>query len=127
MDKFFVDNKGDVTEFSGENERRMHVRFPVNLSVRYYEDVTEPSADFILNISMGGVFIMTERPLAKGARISMDFEIPPKIRYLGRFQGEVVGVNTDNPAYPKGMFVKFVNAGEKELKRLEDFLEGHRH
>jgi len=127
LDKFFVDKNGDVIEFTSDKDRRTHVRFPVNLSVRYCDETSEPCADFIMNISMGGVFIQSETPKPVGCRIRMDFEIPPKIRYLGRFNGEVVAVNADDPKYPKGMFVKFVDAGDEELKMLEDFLEGHRH
>lgn len=117
-----------MVDSTGENKkRRKHVRFPINLSVRYYENAAEPCDDFILNISMGGVYIKSESPLKEGAKISMDFEIPPKIRYLGKFEGEVVAINSDDPRYPKGMFVKFINAGAEQLKRLEDFLESHRH
>lgn len=126
MDKVFVDRGGDVEEYGGQ-ERRKHVRFPVCLAVKYGEDVAMTCADFILSISKGGVFIRTQRPLEKGARITMHFYIPPEEKLLGEFEGEVVGVNAGDPRYPQGMNVKFINCTEAGLKALEDFLEEKKH
>lgn len=124
MDKYFVDTKGDVIEYDGP-DRRKHVRFPVCLSVNY-SGFGEQCVDFILNISRGGVFIKTDSPLEPGSRTSMQFNIPPKIRFLGRYEGEVVRTS-DEPGRPKGMFIRFINVTGEELDRLEDFLEGNRH
>jgi Tfp pilus assembly protein PilZ len=127
MGKFFLDKGGDVEEYTGDQEQRKHLRFPVCLAVNYHENPTQPCSDFILSISMGGVFIRTDRPFKTGSKIKMQFSIPPHIKELGEFDGKVVNVNTDNPNHPIGIFVKFINCSERELTRLEDYLEGRKH
>lgn len=124
-DKLFVDKGGEIDEFAGKE--RKHVRFPVCLAVKYGEDVPEACADFILNISKGGVFIKTDRPLKNGSKITMHFYIPPEEKLLGEFEGEVVGLSPGIPPLPGGMHVKFVNCSEEDMKRLEDFLEEKKH
>ncbi len=130
MGKFFLDKGGDVEEYTGDKDRRKHVRFPVCLAVDYHEDPTQPCSDFILSISMGGLFIRTDKPFIPGSQIKMRFNIPPHIKEIGEFDGKVVNVNTDDPDdpdHPRGIFVKFINCSEGELRRLEDYLEGKKH
>ncbi len=97
------------------------------LAVKYGDTVQGGCVDFILNISKGGCFIVTDSPLKKGSKIIMHFYIPPDRKLLGEFQGEVVAVNIDNPLYPKGMHIKFIHCSEETLKRLEEYLEEKRH
>jgi uncharacterized protein (TIGR02266 family) len=128
MGKFFLDKHCDVEERTvGDKDQRKHVRFPVCLAVDYCEDPTQPCSDFILSISMGGLFIRTDTPLDIGSKIKMQFSIPPHVKELGEFDGKVVNMNTDNPNHPRGIFVKFINCSKKELQRLEDYLEGKKH
>lgn len=120
-DKCFVDNHGEMVEYEGsDSEARSHVRFPVQLAVRYGEDVPYVYQDFILNISKGGVFIMTGQPLQEGTIIIMHFFIPPHEKLLGEFNGEVVAVDQ------KGMHVEFFDVSDESMKRLEGYLEGNR-
>lgn len=125
MDKLFLDRHGEIVEWDGK-DRREKVRFPVCLSVECRGYLNESCADFIMNISRSGVFIMTDRPLDKGAKLKLRFYIPPKEKALSEFEGVVVGVNT-NPGYPRGMHIKITGCNPEGLKRLEDFLEGRRH
>lgn len=124
-DKVYVKKGEDAEEYSPE--RRRHVRFPFCLAVKYGRDVPDACYDFTLNISKGGVFIKSNSPLPKGAKIIMHFYIPPENKLLGEFKGKVVRVNADNPAYPTGMHVQFTGHADKDLKRLEDYLEENRH
>ncbi len=125
MDKFFLDKDGKVVEFSDEN-RRKNIRFPVCLSVSYGDKNPLLCADFILNISKGGIYIMTENPLKKGAAVKMDFYIPPDNKLLGTYDGIVVRSNAEDTTYPTGMHVEFKNLGPDGLKAIEDFLEEKR-
>lgn len=130
VDKLIVDRHGDADEIGGEDgdeERRRHVRFPLCLAVKYGIDVPESCADFILNLSRGGVFIKTSSPVPRGERLTMHFYIPPHEKLLGEFTGEVVAVNSSDPAYPLGMHVKFVDCDPEEMKKLEEYLEEKRH
>lgn len=125
--KFFVGTRGGVTAYAGVGDRRSHQRFSVCFKVRYYEKPTEVYNNFILNISMGGLFIETDRLLPVGSRLKMLFSIPPKIKELGEYDGEVVKVNADGRSHPRGLFIKFVGCTDENLARLEGFLEGERH
>lgn len=118
-DKLFIDRGGE--------DRRRHVRFPVRLTVRCGEGAPRDYEDFILNISRGGVFIQSGRPFETGTRLVMHFYIPPEEKLLAEFRGEVVGVSPGGPGRPLGMHVRFLEVSEKDLKRLEDFLEERRH
>lgn len=126
MDKLYFDSHGKVIEWEGQEQRR-EGRFPVCLSVVYHGHATEACADFILNISKNGVFILTKDPLPIGTGLTLRFSIPPEEKGLSEFEGIVAGVNTDNPRFPKGMHVKFVACLPEDLKRLDDFLEGKKH
>lgn len=130
-DKIIVDRAGEADEYVGKKDRRRHVRYPVCLAVRFGDDAHDPSqpdtcADFILNISKGGVFIMTDAPYPIGSKMALHFYIPPDEKTLAEFHGAVVGVNTANNDYPKGMFVKFTDATPESLSLLEDYLEERR-
>ena len=126
QDKFFVDNDGKMVEVEGAlREKRTDVRFPVNLAVRYGEDEPQVYQDFVLNISKGGVYIITDRLLPEGSIIIMHLFIPPHEKLLAEFRGEVVGVN-QSELYPQGMHIEFFDVEEANMQRLEDFLEGKR-
>ncbi|MBI1913107.1 MAG: PilZ domain-containing protein [Deltaproteobacteria bacterium] len=125
MDKLFVDKGGEVQEFEGRDKRKQ-VRFPVCLSIKYTGKEFAACPDFILNINKADIFILLEDPLDKGAELTLVFEIPEE-KVLCRLEGEVVGVNTNDPEYPKGMQVRFRNHLAEDLQRLEDYLEGKKH
>jgi len=125
-DKFFVDNDGKMVEVGGTfQEKRTDIRFPVNLAVRYGEGDPKVYENFVLNISKGGVYIITEQPLPKGAIIVMHFFVPPQQKLLAEFAGEVVGIN-QSELYPPGMHVEFFDVRPESVSRLEGFLEGKR-
>jgi hypothetical protein len=122
--KYFIDLNGAVTEYKG-GEHSKDVRFPVCLVVNYFTGVRKECADFVLNISKCGIFIGTEDTLPIGSRIRMCFHIPPDVKLLGEFDGEVIKVNNSND--PRGMFIRFVDCSNRELDRLEGFLDENRH
>jgi len=125
-DKLFVDSNGEMTGYGGQDrEKRSDIRFPVNLAVQYGEDIPHIYRDFVLNISKGGVYIVTDSPLQKHSIIIMHFYIPPHEKLLGEFKGEVVAVNQTD-SYPRGMHVEFFDVSAENMQRLEGFLEGKR-
>ncbi len=125
MDRFFIDRGGKVEEYAGKKEKR-NVGFPVCLYLKYGEDQTVTCYDFILNMSMSGIFIKTDANISPGSRVFMRFYIPPGEKILGEFSGEVVNVNRDG-SYPRGVSLKFIDYEPGDLQKFEDFLEGKRH
>lgn len=124
-EKLYIDHHGEVSGAFDGSERRAHVRFPVNLAVRYGDSIPLIYEDFVLNLSKGGVYIITDHPLPPGSIITMHFFIPPEQKLLGEFNGEVVQAKRA-PGYPDGMHVAFFDLGSEELNRLEAYLEEKR-
>lgn len=113
-----------MVEIEGSlRERRSDIRFPVSLAVRYGLDEPQVYQDFVLNVSKGGVYIVTDETLPEGSIIIMHFFIPPHQKLLAEFRGEVIAVNQTD-LYPRGMHVEFFDVPEADMQQLEDFLEG---
>ena len=127
MDKFLLDRGTEVREYTGSTNTHKRIRFPTCLEVEYYKGRQRRCCDFTLCLSVGGLFINSEEPCKVGDRIQMIFCIPPHIKSLGEFDGEIMNVSVDDPNYPRGIFVKFINCGEKELDKLEDLIEERAH
>ena len=127
MGKFLLNRNTETEEYAGPANRRLHIRFPICLEVKYHKDPKRPCRDFTLSIGMGGLFIRTEEEFKAGERIKMVLCIPPRIKALGEFDGEIVNVNTDNPNHPRGIFVKLIHCDERELLKLEDLIEERVH
>lgn len=73
-------------DYEGE-ERRHHVRHPTHIRVV----VNDHAAGIAMDVSLGGVFIATPRPLPVGSEISLELEIPER-RELAEIRGRVVRV-----------------------------------
>ncbi|MGR3303374.1 MAG: PilZ domain-containing protein [Candidatus Scalindua sp.] len=127
IDRYFVCSEGEVDEYSADKERCRHVRFPVSIAIKHGEGMCYVFQDFVLNISKGSVFIKTDNEIPKGFRIAMHFYIPPEVKLIGEFEGEVVEADLNDLNYTGGFYVKFIDHSDDELKRLEEFLEEKRH
>lgn len=122
QDKLFIDRNKVVDETVSTGERRRHVRFPVQLAVRYAEEAPIIYDSFILNASKGGVFILSNDPLPRGSIINMHFFIPPDEKLLGEFHGEVINTN-ESSRYPHGMHVKFFGYSDADMDRFTAYME----
>lgn len=127
MEMIFVDKGDSIDEYTGERERRKHVRFPVRLALKYADSLPEEHSDFVLNLSEGGVFIETQQPLPPGSEVVMHFYIPPESMLLGEFSGCVKWVNTQDNSKPFGMGIVFTHCTEEAKQRLIQYLEETAH
>ena len=103
-------------------DRRVHERVPVDLEVDYRASDTFLFA-YITDISAMGIFVRTETPEPKGARINMRFRVAGG--ELMELEGVVVWVNPvvadDVEGRNPGMGVEFMNfsaAQREEMLRL---------
>ncbi len=103
------------------------MRFPVFVAIKYGERMCYAFQDFVLNISKGSVFIKTDKQIPEGSGIMLHFYIPPEVKLIGEFTGKVVEANLDDLNYSEGLYVKFIDHSDDELRRLEEFLEERRH
>jgi hypothetical protein len=128
MGNIFVDRGGEVYKFVSENDRPVHVRFPVKLAVKIEEEFPEffYYSDFVLNLNKGEVFIITDSPIPKGSLLIMHFYIPPEEKLLGEFEGKVTGINHDNN-YPQGIFVEFKGSFGNDMIIFTDYMDEKTH
>jgi Tfp pilus assembly protein PilZ len=127
-DKLLLGRCCEVVEVWGGSERRKHIRFPVCLSVRYGDRVQNDGADFVLNISKGGLFIRTESLLPVGSSLNVLLYIPPHGKHLGEFKGKVIRVSEGcSPDCPMGIHIEFTDCTPEAKKSLSDYLEEKHH
>lgn len=102
------------------NDRREMGRAPIELKVEY-KRVNTFFADYTKNISRGGTFISTTRPLAVGTGFIFSLTVPGMNEPL-RLQGKVIWTNpveNATPANPPGMGIEFQYASLDERREKE--------
>ena len=104
-----------------ETPRRGAPRAPIELKVEY-QRVNSFFADYTRNISKGGTFIRTERPLAIGTAFLFKLTVPGLERALelnGKVQWTVQPGGSDDA----GMGIGFVYETEADRQRIETVVE----
>ena len=109
------------------DDRRGDPRQPIELKVEY-KRLNAFFADYTKNISRGGTFIQTRRPLPVGTEFLFLLYVPTLDRPL-EIRGQVkwiVEPGRDTPATdgaPLGMGIRFVYATEEERRQVEHLVE----
>lgn len=104
---------GDTTE-----RRRQH-RLPMQIQVQY-ATVDEFMADWTANISIGGMYIQTQTPLAVGTRFRLQFTLPGIARPFDCVaQVRWTVPPTDGKRIP-GMGVRFDGISEADWRRVRE-------
>lgn len=107
-----------------EDDRRSEGRAPIELSVEY-KRVNTFFADYTRNISKGGSFIRTDRPLELGTEFVFALRIhglEEPLRLRGKVQWAVLPEDA-SPASPAGMGIEFLYANDEERKQTETVVE----
>lgn len=111
---------------SDGEEKRDHARTPIELKVEY-KKMNTFFADYTKNISKGGTFIKTDRPLPVGTEFLFKLSLP-KRDHPFELKGAVIWTNQpsdiqqpDNPNM--GMGIRFIFASSDERARFEDEVE----
>ncbi len=100
-------------------EGREHARAPIELKVDY-KRLNSFFADYTKNISKGGTFIKTKRPLPLGTRFLFRLTVPGQKEPF-ELNGEVVHASLDGDA--AGMGIRFVWSDDAERRRFESVVE----
>jgi len=109
---------------SDGSERRREPRAPIELRVEY-KRLNTFFADYTKNISRGGTFIGTERPLDIGTEFIFALTLPTLAEPL-RLRGRVMWTTTPeeaSKANPAGMGIEFQYANDAERRELEKVVE----
>jgi type IV pilus assembly protein PilZ len=102
------------------DDRRTHTRAPIELKVEYRR-LNTFFADYTKNISRGGTFIATDRPLPIGTEFIFALVVPGLEEPM-RLRGKVmwtVGPEEASRANPAGMGIEFVYLSDAERREKE--------
>src|SRR5579863_8340158 len=112
----------EITDEPGD-DRRASQRHKIALKVDY-KRMNTFFADYAKNISKGGTFIRTSKPLNAGTEFVFVLSIPGQTDQL-QLLGQVMWTVDEERATeenPAGMGIRFKFTHEGELKQLEDFV-----
>jgi type IV pilus assembly protein PilZ len=118
---------GRMSEPDDGEDRRSDSREPIELKVEY-ERLNAFFADYTKNISRGGTFIQTRRPLPVGTGFVFQLFVPTleqPIEIRGEVKWVVEPVLDDGgqDGAPAGMGIHFVYASEDERRLVERLVE----
>lgn len=100
-------------------DARKSERIPIELRVDYPQ-LNSFFADYARNISKGGTFIRTDRPLPPGTLFHFRLTVPKRDEPFALL-GEVIWSRKDGDE--PGMGIRFVYRSEEEKMRLEQLVE----
>ena len=106
------------------DDRRRYDRAPIELKVEY-KRLNTFFADYTKNISRGGTFIGTQKPLPIGTEFVFALGIPAMADPL-RLRGKVIWMTIPDDATnanPAGMGIEFQYADEEERREKEAAVE----
>lgn len=112
---------------SDESDRRINQRLPIELIVEY-KKLNSFFADYTRNISKGGTFIKTKRPLSRGTQFLFKLHIPTlgeplKLRGEVRWIVEEGGQTPDGEDSEPGMGIHFLYDTDDQRKVIEGTVE----
>ncbi len=104
-------------------EQRQQIRAPIKLRVGY-ERMNSFFADYTKNISKGGTFIKTTRPLPIGTRFTFALTVPALSEPV-QLTGEVTWTLAPETAGSEdpGMGIRFIFQNDGEKRDLESLVE----
>lgn len=100
-------------------EHRQYARAPIELKVDY-KKLNSFFADYTKNISKGGTFIKTKKPLAIGTRFLFKLTVPQRAEPF-ELLGEVVWSKGD--AEEPGMGIRFIYSDDSQRAEFEGVVE----
>ena len=103
-----------------ESDLRHHTRAPIELKVDY-KKLNSFFADYTKNISKGGTFIKTKKPLPIGTRFLFKLTVPGREEPF-ELLGEVVWSKAEGEE--SGMGIRFIYSDEPQRTDFEKVVEG---
>jgi type IV pilus assembly protein PilZ len=107
-------------------ERRKYPRVPLSLLIQYRFDTLEDFlSEYSTNISIGGMFIRTDKPKDEGTLVYLQFYLRDGAKLIEGL-GRVVRVNPMDSAGDEsaaGMGVEFVNFDEESMELIRQIVE----
>jgi type IV pilus assembly protein PilZ len=104
-------------------ERRKYPRVPLSLLIQYRFDTLEDFlSEYSTNISIGGMFIRTDKPKDEGTLVYLQFYLRDGAKLIEGL-GRVVRVNPSDDQAAVGMGIEFVNFDEESMELIRQIVE----
>jgi len=108
-------------------DRRRHPRREVWLEI-YYQHLDDFFYDYAINLSRGGMFIKTIRPLPIGTNLQLRISVPKKQAVIQTTGRVVRVVKPEDPSgLPPGMGIEFHTLSEKDIELINALWEEEAH
>lgn len=105
-------------------ERRKFPRVMVRALVDF-ESLNTYLYDYSTDLSEGGIFIETEKPLPPGTPLTLRFTLPGVDRVF-EVKAKVAWLNEERSSrLPRGMGVQFESMDDADRKAIENYIRGH--
>jgi len=109
-------------QLSTRQAPRVHARLRVHFGI----DPQQVLTDYTLNLSSGGLFLETERPLEIETPLTLEFALPDRSLPV-RCKGRVAWINFPDhkrkPQMPTGMGVQFIDISLEDMHAIRDFID----
>ena len=109
-----------------DTDRRKYPRVPLSLLIQYRFDTLEDFlSEYSTDISIGGMFIRTDRPKDEGTLVYLQFYLRDGAKLIEGL-GRVVRVNSSDlqdGAASEGMGIEFVNFDEESMELIRQIVE----
>ena len=108
---------------TGGSDRRLFRRVPFFRKVQYrFETIEDFRSRFANDLSLGGMFIKTEKPEPMGTVIFLEFDLQDGSKILSGY-GKVVRVNPAGvPDFDPGMGIEFLKFDDESLQRIRQLV-----
>ncbi len=111
----------------GVNEKRFSVRIKTEVRVYYRAFQSKLLSDYSVDLSTGGLFLITNYPFDVDDNLTLKFPIPGPEEKTVSCKAKVAWVNNETnrrkPEYPLGVGVQFVDLSPEDFLAIEGFLE----
>ena len=104
-------------------DRRLWRRIPFFRTIQYkFDTIDQFKSEIAGDLSLGGIFIKTEKPEPVGSVIYLEFDLRDGSKILAGY-GKVVRVNpVGQPDYDPGMGVEFLKFDEESTTRIRQLV-----
>ena len=100
-------------------------RYKLRIAIYYGTDPQQRMSNYAVNMSAGGVFIETAKPLASDTPLFVEFMLPIKGIHI-TCKARVAWVNTPGakvkPSLPPGMGLQFIDLSLEDVHHIRLFL-----
>jgi uncharacterized protein (TIGR02266 family) len=99
-------------------------RVTTNIEIKFRENGSFLRS-YMLNVTNGGLFLKTEKPLCIDAEVTMQIQLPDDNENM-TVEGRVVWTNIKSKTFPAGMGIQFTKIMPEHQEKIKAFVDANR-